>query len=384
MKKLLPLTIILSLLSVLFVTENCSSSKDDPAPLPPNTDLNELFNVVYLASSGFQDAAKTQPIADGKQAFVIKDLVGDKEIVWANNRTIQSPLWPEVPTFYNDEVGGYILVPNVSETYWATKKFTEIPQPYDIYVVLRDLQAVANEGYFAVGVGLRNRNDHMELKVDSKGVTTAVELDKPFIFDFNKRSIVRIRVDGNKSSLWINNVQVTPTQVNLGSGGISDLGYGTNSHAAQHDFYGMWIKFGTLTSEEHTFVYDELVKQYKPGSFPDKPLANNIKIEGNSAATQDRIWTANYEYVGTGAEDVSKTEYQWGYYSIDAGQDLNTANYFTGANSKNKTLKRSDYADIIKFPGQNKIYIFVAVKVYDTSGNSWSHVVRSPLFADNY
>ena len=388
MKNLPLIGIICSI--VLFLTlENCSSSKsNDPTPIkPPDTGLNDYFDAVYLASQGFQDVGKTNAIVDGKQAWVLTDLKGDKELKWANNRTIQSPLWPAVPAFYNDEFGGYILVPNVNETYWASKSFTEIPQPYDIYVVLRDLEAVSFEGYFAVGVGLRNRGDQLELKVDSKGSTFSVLMDKPTVLAFNKRSIVRIHVEGTNTSLWINNLQVSPSKVNIGTtGGITAIGYGTNSHAAQHDFYGFWMTLGrSLSKVENDSVYSKLSRIYKPGNYPDQPFANKIKVVGNAAASP-REWSVTYDFVApTGAvEDKSKTEYQWGYYRTDSGQDLNTANYFTGPNGKMSTLKRSDFPTEFPVPGGNKTYVFVVVKVYDSNGKSWSHLVRSALVSDNY
>ncbi len=382
--------IILTAVSLAFLGsfQNCSSSQSDVVPVvPPNTQLNSLFDAVYLASQGFQDRAKIQQVANDKEVLVISDLKGDKELTFTTGRSnasfVPSPLWPTAPKYYTDDAGGYILVPNVSETYWTSKSFAEIPQPYDAYVVLRDFQAVANEGYFAVGLGLRNRNDRLELSMNALKRTTAINMNAPTVFEFNKRSIVRIRIDGANSALWINNVQVTPKAVNVGTDALSVLGYGTNSHAAQHDFYGMWVKFGTLNSNEHQFIYDELVKQYKPATFPDKPFADKVKINGNAAASP-REWSVTYDFVAPAgaSEDKTKTQYQWGYVSTSV--DLNMANYFSGPNGNKPTLKRADFPAEFPSPGGNKTYIFVVVKAFDTNGNSWDHVVRSILIPDNY
>jgi hypothetical protein len=372
MKKIITLLVACS----LFVSfQNC---KDEAPPdtTPAGTELNSLFDAAYLASQGNEDLAMTQPIADGKPARVIKDLIGTKHLLY-DGPEVPSPMWLTPPVFHNDEMGGYIFLHNISPTKWASKDFEAIPQPYDVYVVLRDVEAVNYEGYFAVGIGFRNRGDKLEIKIDDKsGVTTSVDFAAPTILEFNKISIVRLRFDGANSRAWINNVPVPPGTVNVGNGAIPRLGYGSNSHTAQHDFFGMWVKFGTLSDADHEFVYEELSKKYDPGKFPNKPFANKIKAVWNGTG-----WTAQYEYVSPNgiAEDTGKTEFQWYYHSL--ADDLNLTTSFVGANAKKKTLVRSDYASI--FPSREKARVFVSVKVYDVQGNSWNHFVRSSFTLDN-
>jgi hypothetical protein len=375
-------------LLLLGTFQYCSSDKkEDPTPVPPNTELNTLFSSVYLASQGFQEAAKTNATQDNKQVWVIKDLVGGKDLTWSNGRTIPSPMWPNpVPLYYTDEFGGYIFLPNLNGSNWLSTEFAPMAQPYDVYIVMRDVEAQQDEGYFAVSFSVRNLGDHLEYHLNS-GSDPAVVMDKPFVPEFNKRSIIRLRIDGANSRIWINNVPVTKNgspNVNLGTAEIKYLGYGSNSHVAQHDFYGMWVKFGTLSEAENKFVYEELEKQYKPGVFPDEPFASKIRAVGNNAG-DPRVWTATYDFVSTSGttEDTGKTEYQWGYFDTSDGtNDINQANIIAGAT--NKTLKRDDYPTIFTQPGNGKAFVFVIVKVYDTQGNSWKHFVRSPLAFDNY
>lgn len=391
--KIIPsLLAIVTLAVSLAAFQRCSSSKGDPVPvvIPQlNQDVINLFDNVYTAPTGFQEASMTNPTADGKQVWVIKDIKGDKDLTWFNpTRTVPSPMWPSpLPLYYTDEVGGYIFLPNLNQSNWLSKQFAAAAQPYDVYVVLRDVEAQQDEGYFAVSYSVRNLGDRLEYHLNS-GNDKAVVMDKPFVPEFNKRSIMRLRIDGANSRIWINNVPVTtngsPT-VNLGTTPIQYLGYGSISHVAQHDFYSMWVNFGTLTDAENKTVYDELAKYYNIGTFPDKPFASKIRAVGNNA-NQPRVWTANYDFISTTGtlEDTGKTEYQWGYFDVSNGSknDINEANILAGATSK--TLARNDYPNLFKFPGQNKIFVFVIVKVYDTKGDSWSHVVRSPLTVDNY
>lgn len=393
MKKILSILTIASFAIVFVFLQNCSSSKSDPVPaaVPSlNQDVINLFDNVYTASTGFQEASMTNATADGKQVWVIKDIKGDKDLIWFNPiRTVPSPMWPSpLPLYYTDEVGGYIFLPNLNQSNWLSKQFAAAAQPYDVYVVLRDVEAQQDEGYFAVSYGVRNIGDHLKYVLNSPGNNPEVDMDRPFVPEFNKRSILRLRIDGPKSRLWINDVPVTykgGNTVDLGSAPITYLGYGSNSHVAQHDFYSMWVKFGTLTDDQNKTVYDELAKYYNIGTYPDKPFASKIRATGNNGNDPKRTWTATYEYISTTGtlEDTGKTEYQWGYFDTSSGtNDINQLAYIDGA--KSKVLKRDDYPNIFKDPGKGLQNVFVTVKVYDVNGNSWSHYVRSPLVRDNY
>jgi hypothetical protein len=340
--------------------------------IKPPLDLSAYFDAIYLAQSGFEDFAKTKSITDGVPARVIKDLKGNKDLIYGGPES-PSPIWTTPPVFHQDETGGYIMLPNVLNTVWRSKQFAAIPQPFDVYVVLRDLEAVTYEGYFAVWFGLRNRGDHLAIGTNLEG-----NFDAPVVLDYNKRTIVRIRFDGIHSRLWLNNVAVPPGEVGAGNAGIEELGYGTNSHVAQHDFFGMWVKFGTLTEAEHSQIYTKLEQQYHAGQYPDQPLASHIRADWNGTG-----WTANYDYVSkTGLpEDKTRTEYQWFYR--DPALDLSLATFLPGANAKKKILLRSDYPTELPGPhDETGRFVFAGVKVYDTAGNSW-RLLRSPFTHDN-
>ena len=305
-------------------------------------------------------------------------------------KEIPSPIWKTPPVFHVEGKTGYILVHNVQLAKWESKQFAKIAQPYDVYVVLRDLQAVVDEGYFAVGLGLRNRgNTSLELSTTSANGSGADNQLMAAALEFNKMSIVRMRFDGANSKIWINNVQVSPVMPNttgtnntnqgIKNGGISQLGYGTVSHAAQHDFFGMWVKFGTIPDSDHAAIYKTLSDFYGAGQYPDKPFPNKVKAVWNNTAKQ---WVAQYEYNGINPEDLTKTQYQWGYHII--AEDLDNTTFFpVEPNSTGKALVRANYPTIITQPGQTKVKIFVSVKVFDNKGESWNHFVRSEFAYDN-
>ncbi len=399
----------------LLVVEQCS--KSDPAPVSlvaQYPDLKKYFDAGYVAAVGFEDLAGTIPASDGKPVRVIKDIIGDKNMSWLG-KDVPSPMWKTPPTYHVEERAGapsigYILVHNVTDTKWQTKEFTPVAMPYDLYLVLRDTECVNYEGYFAAGLGLRNRGDRLEIKIDDfKGgqcQTTSLNMAKPTIFAYNKIAIVRMRYDGAKTKLFVNNVEI-PVDDSQPSNSCNEyrpftnemiklFGYGTISHAAQHDFFGIWLKFGTISAADHTAIYQALADFYKPNNFPEKPFANNIKAVWNNTT---KAWGVQYDYVGANPEDKSKTEYQWGYHlqgntSIQpaSGEDLDNSSFFDGPDGKSSTLVRSKFSSIFansavgpKYSelGKNFVRVFVSVKVYDNKGNSWNHLTRSSFAGDN-
>ncbi len=377
MKRILSVTIFLLAAVSLIQLQSCSKSDPAPAAVAIFPDVKSYFDAAYVAPQSFQDNGMTNAIVDGTSALVIKDLVGDNHLIWSNDRVVPSPMWPNPPVYHVDGSIGYILVPNVDKSRWVSKLFAKKAQPFDLYVALRDLEAVSFEGYFAVTLGMRNRGDHVEISLTDGANTVSPQMNPPLL-EFNKISIVRIRFDGANSKLFINNVQVQPNTVDVGTGGINQIGYGTVSHVAQHDFFGMWVKFGTISDTDHATIYKTLSDFYKPGTFPDKPLATNIKATWN---TTSKAWEAKYTYQGTNPEDKTKTEYRWGYH--DRSQDLNTANLLTTSQASASSLIRASFNTIWTQPGLNKVDVFCSVKVYDNKGNSWDHFVRSPPTPDN-
>lgn len=362
------------LLSLVFIGLCGCGNEISPSARISSRDLDSLFDAAYVAGNGYEDFAKTKRISDGKPARVIEDIIGDKDWIYGGEE-VPSEMWPTPPVYYQDDAGGYVMLPNISNIRWATPEFAEIPQPFDVYVVLRDLEAVTYEGYFAVWLGLRNRGDHLAINRDQAG-----DFPAPTVLEYNKITIARIRYDGKNSKLWLNNVEVPGGPVDVGKEGIRGLGYGTNSHVAQHDFYGMWIKFGTLTNAEHKVVYDQLAEIYKPGEYPNKPFANNIRAEWNGAG-----WVAKYEYVNPLGipEDPDRTEYQW--HVFVNGLDLNTTGPLKGGSkSKNKVLVRNEFAADFPAPHSSSKgnLVMVTVKVFDKNGNSW-RTLRSPFTLDN-
>lgn len=379
-------------LALLSVTR--CGDKDTADAAVPNPKIESYFDAGYTASSSFEDFAMTKAISDGKPARVFKDLIGDKDLIWSKDvgilgADVPGPMWATPPTYTKDDMGGSVLVQNISPNLWLSHDFAAVPQPYDVYVVLRENQGVRYEGYFGVGYGLRDRGDRIEYKMNETtgGGYKSVNLSPPTVMEYYKMSIVRLRVDGSKSKVWINDVLVPPGEVDLGSGQLTRLGYGSPSHADQHDFFGMWVKFGTISEADHKTIYDLLAASYNPGSMPDKPIATKIRMDWNNAGG----WVASYTYYSpTGvAEDKSKTEYKWGFHSIDKTKsvtetDINATAYFAGANATKATLNRSDFSAQLPAPHDgSKTEIFVSVKVYDVNGNSWSRFLRSEFLGDN-
>lgn len=376
MKRTVNLFLLTAFFGGVLLLQRCSKSDPVAPAVASYPDVKSFFDAAYVAAASYQDNGMTQEIVDGKQVLVLKDLVGDNHLTWLADRTVASPMWPAAPVYRVDGNQGYVFIPNIDKSRWVSKTFPKKPQPFDLFVVLRDLECVSFEGYFAYTLGLRNRGSNLEVSLTDGATTTSRDLS-PFVLEFNKISIIRVKYDGANTQVFVNNVQVPPT-VNIGSGGINQIGYGTVSHIAQHDFFGMWVKFGKLSDADAATVYNTLAGFYKPGTFPDKPLATNIRAVWDNGA---KSWRAQYTYQGSNPEDPGRAEFRWGFH--DRSKDLNTADLIPQNQASASSLVRASFSSIWSQPGQNKVDVFVSVKVYDNKGNSWDHFVRSPPVPDN-
>lgn len=353
---------IFAVAAIIIFVLSCGDEVNPESPvIDESIDLESLLDVVYLPSSGFEDLNKTIPIANDRPIRVFVDEIGDKDLEYDGNPT--PTRIGEPPHFYSDE-GGYVFFPNVNNIHWETPgNFEEIPQPFDVYYVFRDLQGLPGESFVNGGstFNLRNRVTNMSIGLN----ITPVEFPEGTALpEYNKISIFRIRFDGGNSKLWINNVQING-EVNVGGDGITELAMGAINNANQCDFFFAGAKFGTLSPEEHTFIYNKLSEFYPPGVYPDKPLADSVYV-----SYENDIFTANYNYVNTLdiEEDTDRTEYLWLHAGNESFPTLKDQKVISGANGK--TMNRLDYPDIFPSPPSG-VWTKALVKVWDEDGNTW-------------
>jgi hypothetical protein len=344
---------------------SCGEKIDPSSPsIDESVELDSLFDVIYLPSNGFEDINRTIPITNDRPIRVFVDEIGDKDLEYNGNPT--PTRIGEPPHYYSDE-GGYVFIPNVNNIHWETPgDFAEIPQPFDVYYVYRDLQGLPGESFVNGGstFNLRNRVTNMSIGLD----TTPREFPEGSALpEYNKITIFRIRFDGANSKLWMNNEQVTGT-VDVGSRGITEMAMGAINNANQCDFFFAGAKFGTLTQEEHDFIYDKLAEVYPPGVFPDKPLADSVHV-----TYSNNVFTANYNYVNTLGidEDTDKTEYIWLHAGNESFPTLMNQQVVPGADGK--TMNRLDYPEIFPNPPSG-VWLKALVKVWDKEGNTWRYL----------
>lgn len=362
--------------TILFIAYILFLGCDDPisedsivvdTPTPDDTettaDLSSLFDVMYLPAEGYEDLEATVPISNDTSLRYFKDAIGDKDMIYNGNPT--PTRIGEPPHYFSDE-GGYVFLPNVNNIHWETPgEFQEIPQPFDVYYVYRDLQGIGGENYVKGSntFNIRDKKDHLAIGLGVGDKTKGFEPGTG-ILEENKISILRIRFDGPNSKLWVNNKQI-PGTVNIGNDGIKEMAMGTGNNCSHSDFFFAAAKFGTLTDAEHELVYKTLATRYPPGEFPMKPFANEVTV-----AFENGVWTVDYEYINRleFEEDIEKAEFIWYHAGDGPARDLSNQLVIEGATGR--TLNRLDHPEIFSNPPSN-VWIRPAVKVYDTEGNSW-------------
>jgi hypothetical protein len=336
-------------------------------------DLSAFFDLQWTAGNSTSDIAGLNPIQNGQSVRRFFDGIPGGAFnhhIVHHNGPPHSIRYPDPPV-YHDEDGGYVWFPNVKNTTYGVNNVPAMLPPLEIYAVIRDLQGVPYEGYFANWIGLRDREHTLEMMGAEFPPNSGVLVK-------NKITIIRMRIDGANSRLWLNGVPyANGMAVTVPFLAMTGIGYGTVSHGANHDFFGIWVKInGLLTESEHQQVYASLASRYPPGEFPQKPLANNARVVMHTYG----IWSCDYDYVNPLGLPEGATEYQW---YIGGGTDapgpyddfLSDAYPLPGPNARNKTLVRSDYASLLTTTqGAQVGLVYCGVTVKDSAGNSWREV----------
>ncbi|MEQ8361810.1 MAG: hypothetical protein RH948_03020 [Cyclobacteriaceae bacterium] len=356
MKKIVLVTLMSLPLGLILLT--CKSDSDPEIV----ASLDSLFNHSYSALKTFSDDNGTIPRVNNQPVLFWEDLSGDQDLLYIGDRN--PTRYGQPPSFFDTD-GGYVFIPNVQFQQWSTKLPSVTAQPIEIYLVIRDLNAPQNEGYLGSfrAPSFRDKADHLRMSIQAD--------DGDFqpgtpVLTHNKITIMKLRYDGANSMAWMNGERI-PGTVNVGNKGVENLVIGTANNNAHCDIFFMGVKFGSLTSAEDNFIYEELSKLYPPNTYPNKPLADDIKATWNNT---DKSWSADYTYVSTEgiAEDTNATEYMWLTGGNGPIYDLQNQIIIAGANSK--VLKRSDYPSV--FSGTpSGVWFKAIVKVHDANGNSW-------------
>lgn len=343
-------------------------------PIDIPDDIKAIFDVMYLPSDGFEDLDGTVPITNENSIRYFKDAIGDRDMVYNGNPT---PTRIGQPPLYFNEEGGYVFLPNVNNIHWETPgEFDEIPQPFDVYYVFRDLQGIGGENYVKGSntFNLRDRRDKLTIGLGVGPDSGEFPTNSPTLKENyqNVISIIRIRFDGPRSFIVINNdtiknndVARSTAFVDVGAGGITEMAMGTQNNCSHSDFFFAAAKFGTLTDTENEFVYETLENLYPPGVFPLKPFANNVTVD-----FEGDVWTVDYDFINRLGfdEDESRAEFVWFHAGSESARDLRNQQIVPGATGR--TLNRLDHPDIFPNPPSN-VWIRPAVKVYDVEGNTW-------------
>jgi hypothetical protein len=368
------------LLTMLATAATGTPLFDDGFEADP-TDVSAWFDLQWTAANSTSDLAGIVQIQDGAPVRRFFDGIHDAidHDIRHHDGPPHSIRYPDPPTFHAGD-GGYVWFPNVKNTTYGVNNVPAMLPPFEVYAVLRDLQGVPYEGYFANWIGLRDRGNTLEMNGAEFPPNSGVLVK-------NKITIVRMRIDGADSRLWLNGAPYAGgAAVTIPFLALTGIGYGTVSHGANHDFFGFWVKINGLLSEaEHAEIYARLSARYPPGEFPNAPLADNLRVMMHTYGT----WSCDYDYVNRLGLPEGATSYQW---YIAGGTDspgpyddmLSDAYPLPGVNARNKTLRRSDYAALLTTSGGAQAgLVYCGITVRDSAGNAWREL-HSPWVNNNF
>ncbi|MGV3641205.1 MAG: hypothetical protein ACO1NZ_11835, partial [Adhaeribacter sp.] len=361
----------------------------------------QFFDHKYLADQALTYQTGT-PVQAGQRAGTIPDLIGTAPMQYSGDNV--TPLTGSEPRYFRDpaEKEGYIFFDNVSDEKFSTSN--PLAQPMtgkrELWLVLRRPAIAANHeaylnadksGYFsdrgADRVGLANVGD--------SAISANGQVPVPLLH----KSLIRIKLNGDSSEVYINNVRVpgqlpggyfsegsnaglTQTPEGKKKLGWINLVIGAATNNAYWDWYASYYKRGNFSRAQAADVFHALSQRHEtklPGAGPDlslpgKPYASDIRIvrEGDNYSV---AYTFNSPLPY--AEDKTRTEYQFIYGKRGDGPAIQEA-YYVPALANKKVINRLDYAvgntagNPELFSSFNKFAWFrILIRVYDTAGNSW-------------
>ncbi|MGV3505100.1 MAG: hypothetical protein ACO1O1_15430 [Adhaeribacter sp.] len=363
----------------------------------------QFFDHKYLADQGL-NLQSPGPLQPGSKVDQIPDLLGNAPMRYSGDNV--APLTGSEPRYFRTrtEKEGYIFFDNV-----ANEKFTTISplsQPMkgkrELWLVMRRPALSANHeaylnddksGYFSdrggERVGLSNSD------------TTAIAINGSVPVPFLYKSLVRIKLNGDSSEIFINNARVPGPKPggyfsdgnNAGWSGQGQnkvaLGWlnlviGAATNNAYWDWYGSYYKRGNFTAAQAADVFYALSQRHETRlvnstalpdkSLPDMPYASDIRVV-RSGDNYSVAYTFNSPLPYP--EDKTKTEYQFIYGKRGDGPAIQDAYYIPELANKS-VINRQDYGlgntlgnPELFFPFNKYAWFRIVVKVYDTAGNSW-------------
>lgn len=211
----------------------------------------------------------------------------------------------------------HLFWPNVLGSQLISKTFPALKSPNTVVAYVRVRDAVKWEGGIAMGVGIRDRGDRLE--IGNWG--GAVSLDKG-LFPLNRWVLVIMEDNGARSRVMINDMQIGGF-VNLPASYIDAIWYGTNSHIIEHDLKFCGIYNGIFTDAQLAELIQIANKIVPLGSYPKKAFIYSPRVSiSNGVAI-----VSSYKFHGYDQTPIDPNSIRWEWMGIDGKTGLDGQRY---------------------------------------------------------
>ncbi|MGV3641530.1 MAG: hypothetical protein ACO1NZ_13475, partial [Adhaeribacter sp.] len=330
-------------------------------------------------------------VLDNQRAGTIPDLIGNAPMQYSGDNTTQ--LTDSHPKYFKGaaEKEGYLFFDNVQNEKFSTP--VALSQPMtgkrEMWLVLRLPGKVGSFSSYIKDYNSGFFSDMGEEKLRLEEAGAEAALNNTVRLPLLEKSLVRIKLNGDSSEIFVNNLRVPgPRPGGFFREGSNALwqyfALGSEAGNAYWDWYASYYKRGNFKPSVAQEVYTALMTRHEtkgfldnnkmPRSLPALPYASDIRVVRNGD-----VYSLAYTFNGVGgvAEDKSRTEVQFIYGGRGSGPDLTTEKYIP-ALTNIKEVNRYDYG-VGNTLGNPTVFSSIepnswfrmALKVYDLQGRSW-------------
>ena len=222
------------------------------------SDLDTYFDAAWIPADALDTGAGSISNGEVVDQFIdrIRNVTSGLDLAYQGNATHNQRTSYAGPKYYDNGGSGlpYVWFANLNDIRWeltGTISPTEAA-PQDVMILLRRRPSWSGESVIKSG-GAFNIQDNgtlptsdgykFDLNTNKLGLTTGG------YGGVNKVALLLAHMESTAEAFYLNNVDIYSTGT-ITNSDWNDMGIGGNTNMMGCEFYGLWIKSGTLTSTE--------------------------------------------------------------------------------------------------------------------------------------